>query len=307
MCSGIALPGTGPCPCREVLFPVARQREAARNSRVSHRSPNRSALQVGKQFVRVASMRFQPCFRAVDRTLRNVAKSRAPCSKRNPPEIFMRSFIIRRSCSARLFANGTAKSIGKRSTDSLRRRSRRARLCPGLEWLRNGGQLRVRQVRQGGREWPHEVGGGWGSQAVGSGEGGARRPTGAWRPVRDRPAPGGRSTPETQGASTDRREGGCARGREPRSRSRPAGGETGAAATGGLPRRQDQAPAEPAPSSRRGGPPTSAPPASSARTPPARDSPAPNAGGGGCRNPPGSGRSRLTPARGSPTERAAAG
>ncbi len=37
------------------------------------------------------SMRFRPCFRAVDSTLRRVAKSRAPCANRNPPEIFIRN------------------------------------------------------------------------------------------------------------------------------------------------------------------------------------------------------------------------
>ncbi len=58
-------------------------------------------------------MRLRPCFRAVDSTLRSVAKSCAPCADRNPPEIFMRSFIIRRSCSAWLFVKGHIRSAWK--------------------------------------------------------------------------------------------------------------------------------------------------------------------------------------------------
>ena len=45
-------------------------------------------------------MRLKPRFRAVDSTLRSVAKSSAPRSERNPPEIFVCSFIIRGVCSA---------------------------------------------------------------------------------------------------------------------------------------------------------------------------------------------------------------
>ena len=44
------------------------------------------------------------------------AKSFAPSSERNPPEIFCRSFIIRPSRSARLLVNGTRGSVRKRST-----------------------------------------------------------------------------------------------------------------------------------------------------------------------------------------------
>ena len=40
-------------------------------------------------------MRLRPRFRAVDSTLRSVAKSFAPRSKWNPPETFMQSFINR--------------------------------------------------------------------------------------------------------------------------------------------------------------------------------------------------------------------
>lgn len=34
-------------------------------------------------------MRFRSCFRAVDSTVRSVAKSRAPCADQNPREIFI--------------------------------------------------------------------------------------------------------------------------------------------------------------------------------------------------------------------------
>ena len=81
-------------------------------------------------------MRFRPCLRAVDSTLRSVAKSCAPCSERNPPEIFIRSFIIRKSCSAWLFVNGTLSSLRNRNTDSRLALSRNARFCPGRRFLR---------------------------------------------------------------------------------------------------------------------------------------------------------------------------
>jgi hypothetical protein len=45
-------------------------------------------------------MIFQPCFLAVERKDQMVAKSLAPSSERNPPEIFCRSFIMRTSRSA---------------------------------------------------------------------------------------------------------------------------------------------------------------------------------------------------------------
>ena len=52
-------------------------------------------------------MMFQPCFLAVVITLRRMAKFSAPFADRKPPEIFWRSFIIRRSRSASLFVNPT--------------------------------------------------------------------------------------------------------------------------------------------------------------------------------------------------------
>ena len=67
-----------------------------------------------------------------------VAKSIAPASDRNPPEIFCRSFIIRPSCSAKLLVKGTLGSVRKRSTSGLRSRNRSRRLWP----TRRGGRPR---------------------------------------------------------------------------------------------------------------------------------------------------------------------
>ena len=53
---------------------------------------------------------FQRCFRAVDMTDWTQAKVRAPAMVRKPPEIFILTFIIRRSRSASLLVKGTAKS-----------------------------------------------------------------------------------------------------------------------------------------------------------------------------------------------------
>src|SRR4029079_1298131 len=51
-----------------------------------------------------------PCFRAVEMTERIAANISAPTTVRNPPEIFIRSFIMRISRSAWLLVNGTSKS-----------------------------------------------------------------------------------------------------------------------------------------------------------------------------------------------------
>jgi hypothetical protein len=53
---------------------------------------------------------FQPCLRAVDMTVRMRANVRAPAIIRKLPEIFILTFIIRRSLSASLLVKGTAKS-----------------------------------------------------------------------------------------------------------------------------------------------------------------------------------------------------
>ena len=45
---------------------------------------------------------FQPCFLTVVMMLRRMAKFSAPCADRKSPEIFWRSFVIRRSRSASL-------------------------------------------------------------------------------------------------------------------------------------------------------------------------------------------------------------
>jgi len=52
-------------------------------------------------------------FSAEEMTERRRAKSRAPSSVRKQPEIFIFTFIILRSCSARLLVKGTSKSVRK--------------------------------------------------------------------------------------------------------------------------------------------------------------------------------------------------
>ena len=54
-------------------------------------------------------------------------KMTTPFLERKLPEIFMRNFITRMSCSARLLVKGTIKSRAKRSTSVLKSRIRRAR------------------------------------------------------------------------------------------------------------------------------------------------------------------------------------
>ena len=53
---------------------------------------------------------FKPCLRAVDMTVRMRANVRAPAMVRKAPEIFILTFIIRRSRSASLLVKGTVKS-----------------------------------------------------------------------------------------------------------------------------------------------------------------------------------------------------
>ncbi len=73
----------------------------------------------------------KPCFLAVDMTDLRSAKIRAPSRVRKPPEIFILTFIIRRSCSARLLVKGTSKSVRKRSVSVLNFFSLSSRLWPG--------------------------------------------------------------------------------------------------------------------------------------------------------------------------------
>ncbi len=54
---------------------------------------------------------FQPCFRAVEMTERRQAKVRAPAMVRKPPEIFILTFIIRRSRSASIVGEGDGEVI----------------------------------------------------------------------------------------------------------------------------------------------------------------------------------------------------
>ena len=73
------------------------------------------------------SIRLRPCFRAIDNTLHNVAKSFAPCGERNVPEVFMRSLIMHGSRSSRSFAKDASGSCRKRSVSVLKSRKRNAR------------------------------------------------------------------------------------------------------------------------------------------------------------------------------------
>jgi len=59
---------------------------------------------------RRASNAVRPFFRAVETQRRMRQKATRASKRRNVPEIFCRSFIIRRSRSETLFSNGTAKS-----------------------------------------------------------------------------------------------------------------------------------------------------------------------------------------------------
>jgi len=67
--------------------------------RSNRRYPDNSRIRVAGGAVRVRRM-FQPCLRAVESTERRVAKVSAPAQLRKPPDIFIFTFIIRRSCSA---------------------------------------------------------------------------------------------------------------------------------------------------------------------------------------------------------------
>ena len=73
----------------------------------------------------------KPCFLAVETTDRRRAKICAPSRVRNEPEIFILTFIILRSCSARLLVKGTLKSVRNRSVSVLNFFSLMSRLWPG--------------------------------------------------------------------------------------------------------------------------------------------------------------------------------
>src|SRR5271166_2843317 len=70
----------------------------------------------GDQMVRISGQGGEEIPSLLPGTERMTAKSFAPSSDRNPPEIFCRSFIILPSRSARLLVNGTRGSVRKRST-----------------------------------------------------------------------------------------------------------------------------------------------------------------------------------------------
>ena len=61
-------------------------------------------------------------------TERKLAKSAAPRGVRKPPEILVFTFIILKSCSARLLVKGTAKSVRNRRVASLKVLNRMRRL-----------------------------------------------------------------------------------------------------------------------------------------------------------------------------------
>jgi len=63
---------------------------------------------------------FQPCFLAVEMTVRLMTKVFAPSSDRKPPEIFCLTLIMRPSCSAWLLVQGTSGLGRKLRTSSLR-------------------------------------------------------------------------------------------------------------------------------------------------------------------------------------------
>src|SRR5271166_704362 len=92
----------------------------------------------------------RPCFLAVETTDLRRAKIRAPARVRNEPEIFILTFIILRSCSARLLVKGTSKSVRKRRVSGSKVFSLCRRLWPGrclmrprgLAWTAAGGRGR---------------------------------------------------------------------------------------------------------------------------------------------------------------------
>ena len=80
----------------------------------------------------------RPCFLAVARTLRRVENFSAPACERKPPDTSALSFIMRRSRTASLLAEGTPGSRRNPGTSAFRSRSLGARLWP---------------FRRGGRAW----------------------------------------------------------------------------------------------------------------------------------------------------------
>ena len=70
----------------------------------------------------------KPCFRADEMTERRRAKSSAPCGVLKPPEILVFTFIILKSCSARLLVKGTVKSAKNLKVASLKVLKRMSRL-----------------------------------------------------------------------------------------------------------------------------------------------------------------------------------
>src|SRR6478752_4460507 len=118
---GLAKIGFGPA----AFFDLAAQQRIDRNSQAPPLDgyAERSSTSSFGGMVSARRM-LTPCFRAVEMTERIAANISAPTTVRNPPEIFIRSFIMRMSRSAWLLVNGTSKSAVNRSTSALRSRRR---------------------------------------------------------------------------------------------------------------------------------------------------------------------------------------
>jgi hypothetical protein len=91
--------------------------------------------------------KFQPCFLAVERTVRMTAKSFAPHSERNPPEIFWRSFIMRPSRSARLLVKGRVIFALPRDIREVQLVSRAQAPTEARPWLNDQRRLGIRAKR----------------------------------------------------------------------------------------------------------------------------------------------------------------
>jgi hypothetical protein len=90
-----------------------------------------SGLQVGSQVFGGEGQGFgdvEALLRADEMTERRRAKSSAPCGVLKPPEILVFTFIILKSCSARLLVKGTVNSARNLKVASLKVLKRMSRL-----------------------------------------------------------------------------------------------------------------------------------------------------------------------------------
>src|SRR5271156_5860282 len=122
----------GVAPFGAIAFRPAEPASSSRSSGVALADCQTARDCMSRSGVAVRTCRMlKPCFLAVDTTDLRSAKIRAPSRVRKPPEIFILTFIIRRSCSARLLVKGTSKSVRKRSVSVLNFFSLSSRLWPG--------------------------------------------------------------------------------------------------------------------------------------------------------------------------------